>query len=121
MAKQIFVQLVDDLDDKEIPDGTGENITFSVNGNEYEIDLSDKNAKEFHRKLDYYIGYSTKVGGRKARKSTKAGATTSLSGAPKRDAAQTRAIREWALTNGYEISARGRIPAAVEEAFDAAH
>ncbi|MDV8022207.1 Lsr2 family protein [Rhodococcus sp. IEGM 1330] len=121
MAKQIFVQLVDDLDDKEIPDGTGENITFSVNGNEYEIDLSDKNAKEFYRKLDYYIGHSTKVGGRKARKSTKAGATTSSTGAPKRDAAQTRAIREWAQANGYEISTRGRIPASVEEAFDAAH
>jgi hypothetical protein len=83
MAKQIFFQLVDDLDDKEIPDGTGENITFSVNGNEYEIDLSDKNAKEFHRKLDYYIGYSTKVGGRKARKSTKAEATARSTGAPK--------------------------------------
>jgi hypothetical protein len=121
MAKQLLVQFVDDLDDKEIPEGTGENIKFSVNGAEYEIDLNDKNAKEFHRKLDYYIGHSTKVAGRKARKSSNAGATTSSTGAPKRDAAQTRAIREWAQSNGYEISARGRIPAAVEEAFDAAH
>lgn len=121
MARQVRVLLVDDIDDKEIPEGTGENITFTVNGAEYEIDLNDKNAKEFHRKLDYYIGHSTKVGGRKARKSTKAGVTTSPTGALKRDAAQTRAIREWAQANGYEISARGRIPAVVEDAFDAAH
>ena len=28
-----------------------------------------------------------------------------------------RAIREWALTNGYEISARGRIPTDIEHAY----
>jgi hypothetical protein len=119
MAKQLLVQFVDDLDDKEIPEGTGENIKFSVNGAEYEIDLNDKNAKEFHRKLDYYIGYSTKIGGRQGRKTSAGGGSATT--APKRDAAQTRAIREWAIAQGYELSARGRIPAAVEQAFDAAH
>lgn len=118
MAKQIYVQLVDDLDEKVIADGTGEHITFAVNGVEYEIDLNDKNAKEFHRKLDYYIEHGTRIGGRKTRKSA-----TSDSAAPsqKRDAAQTRAIRGWATTNGYEISTRGRIPTEIEEAFNAAH
>ncbi|WP_373418928.1 Lsr2 family DNA-binding protein [Rhodococcus opacus] len=29
--------------------------------------------------------------------------------------------REWALANGYEIPARGRISSNVEESFDAAH
>lgn len=118
MAKQVYVQLVDDLDDKVIPDGTGEHITFTVNGVEYEIDLNDKNAKEFHRKLDYYIEHGTRIGGRKTRRST-----TSNNAAPsqKRDAAQTKAIREWAQSNGYEVSSRGRIPAEVEGAFNAAH
>jgi hypothetical protein len=119
MARQIYTQLIDDLDDKEIPDGSGESITFSVNGIDYEIDLNDKNAKEFHRKLDYYIGYSTKIGGRQGRKTSAGG--KSVTTAPKRDATQTRAIREWAVGQGYEVSARGRIPAAIEEAFDAAH
>ena len=119
MARQIYTQLIDDLDDKEIPEGTGENIKFSVNGAEYEIDLSDKNAKEFHRKLDYYIGYSTKIGGRRGRKAPASGDVAAKS--TKRDAAQTRAIREWAVAQGYEVSARGRISAAIEQAFDAAH
>ncbi|WP_338887399.1 Lsr2 family protein [Rhodococcus sovatensis] len=119
MATRTLIQLTDDIDDKEIPDGTGENITFSVNGAEYEIDLNDKNAKEFHRKLDYYIGYGTRTGGRKVRKASKGAGANAV--APKRDAAQTRVIREWAQANGYDVSPRGRLPLSVEEAFDAAH
>jgi hypothetical protein len=34
---------------------------------------------------------------------------------------QTRAIRDWARQNGYELSDRGRIPSTVIEAFEAAH
>jgi hypothetical protein len=34
---------------------------------------------------------------------------------------QTKAIRDWARQNGYELSDRGRIPATVIEAFEAAH
>ncbi|OZD67272.1 hypothetical protein CH263_11605 [Rhodococcus sp. 06-1059B-a] len=115
MAKKVFVQLVDDIDDKPIESG-GEHITFSVNGVGYEIDLSDKNAKEFHRKLDYYIEHSLRVGGKRAKKS---GGSVSVNS--KRDANQTKAIREWAKSNGYAISTRGRIPTDVEHAFDAAH
>lgn len=114
MAKKVYVQLVDDIDDKPIDTG-GEHITYSVNGVDYEIDLSDKNAKEFHRKLDYYIEHSQKVGGKRGKKPT-----AGSSGA-KRDANQTKAIREWAKSNGHNVSARGRIPADVEQAFDAAH
>jgi hypothetical protein len=114
MARKVYVQLVDDIDEKPIESG-GEHITYSVNGVSYEIDLSDKNAKEFHRKLDYYIEHSTKVGGKRQKKSS-----SPATGA-KRDANQTKAIREWAKANGHNISARGRIPAEVEQAFDAAH
>ncbi|RRQ26398.1 Lsr2 family protein [Rhodococcus sp. Eu-32] len=115
MAKKVYVQLVDDIDDKPIESG-GEHIVFSVNGVDYEIDLSDKNAKEFHRKLNYYIDHSARVGGKRTKKSV---GTATAGG--KRDANQTKAIREWAKANGYAISARGRIPADVENAFDAAH
>ncbi|NIL75361.1 Lsr2 family protein [Rhodococcus sp. B10] len=115
MAKKVYVQLVDDIDDKPIESG-GEHIAFSVNGVDYEIDLSDKNAKEFHRKLNYYIDHSARVGGKRTKKSV---GTATAGG--KRAANQTKAIREWAKANGYAISARGRIPADVENAFDAAH
>ena len=34
---------------------------------------------------------------------------------------QTRAVRDWARQNGFELSDRGRIPATVIEAFEVAH
>lgn len=121
VAKQVTVQLIDDLDGSVIDDESGETIEFSINGVEYSIDLKVKNANEFHKKLDYYIEHATRVGGRK-RKPSPAGATTTTAGTPAtRDPEQTRAIRQWASDEGYEISNRGRIPAAIEEAFNAAH
>lgn len=126
MAKQVITELVDDLDGTPIDEGAGESIEFSVGGVEYVIDLKTKNANEFHRKLDYYIDHATRVGGRK-RKSSPAGAVSPTKSAPsaststKRDPAQTRAIRQWAADEGYEINDRGRIPAGIEEAYNAVH
>ena len=121
VAKRVTTQLVDDIDGSVIDDDSGETIEFAVGGVEYVIDLKAKNATEFHRKLDYYIENSTRVGGRK-RKPSPAGATTATAETTaRRDPAQIRAIRQWAADEGYEISDRGRIPAAIEEAFNAAH
>lgn len=112
MAKKVVVQFVDDIDDKPITSG-GEHITFAVDGVEYEIDLNDKNAREFHRKIGYYIEYATKVNSRRGRKPSGRRTTT--------DSGNTKAVREWAVENGYEVSARGRIPANIEQAYNAAH
>lgn len=123
MAKQVSIQLVDDIDGSVIDENAGETIEFSVSGVEYVIDLRTKNANEFHRKLNYYIDHGTRVGGRKRKPSPAATPTPAAStGSPaKRDAAQTRAIRKWAIDKGYQVSQRGRIPADVEEAYNAAH
>lgn len=116
MAKKIIVELVDDIDGSVIPTGKGEHIEFAVDGVAYEIDLSVKNAKDFRKQLDHYIEHAKKVG-RQARRT--APARTSIPA--KRDPAQTRAIREWANNNGYNLGGRGRIPAEVEDAFTAAN
>ncbi|WP_443722053.1 Lsr2 family DNA-binding protein [Rhodococcus ruber] len=34
-----------------------------------------------------------------------------------RDPSQTKAIREWAIANGYDVTARGRRSAEAQEAF----
>jgi hypothetical protein len=122
VAKQVTIQLVDDIDGSVIDDDSGETIEFVVNGVEYSIDLKAKNANEFHKRLDYYIEHATRVGGRKRKPSPTATSTPATAGTPaKRDPEQTRAIRQWAFDQGYEISERGRIPATVEEAYNAAH
>ena len=38
-----------------------------------------------------------------------------------RTSSDTQKVREWARANGYEVSDRGRIPASVREAYDAAN
>ncbi|WP_275792879.1 histone-like nucleoid-structuring protein Lsr2 [Prescottella equi] len=110
MAQKVVVQLIDDLEGEPIDSG-GETISFAVNGVEYSIDLNEKNATEFHRKMDYYIKYATRVGGRKAARPAKR--TT--------NGANTQQIREWANANGYTVSARGRIAADILESYTAAH
>ncbi|NED60954.1 Lsr2 family protein, partial [Streptomyces sp. SID10244] len=34
---------------------------------------------------------------------------------------EKRTVREWAIDNGYEVSDRGRVPARIVEAYEAAH
>ncbi len=123
MAKKVFTQLVDDIDGSVIDDESGETIEFSVNGVDYLVDLKAKNANEFHRKIGYYIEHATRIGGRKRKTSTTPAVppTATTGSGASRDPAQTRAVRQWAADNGYDISDRGRIPAAIEEAFTAAH
>ena len=114
MAKKTIVQLVDDIDGTPIAEGKGEHIEFAIDGVGYEIDLGTKNAKAFRQSFATYVEHATRTGGRRRTR-----ATPKATGA-KRDAHQTRAIREWAVANGYEISTRGRIPAQVEQAYNAA-
>lgn len=112
MAQKVIVELIDDLDGEPIDFG-GETISFAVNGVEYTIDLNDKNATEFHRKMDYYIRHATKVGGRQK--------SRAVAAAPSTDGASTQEMREWAARNGFAVSTRGRISREIAEAFAAAH
>ena len=122
MARRIVHQLVDDLDGTVLEPGAGETVRFSLDGTAYEIDLADENAAAFRDELAPYVAAARSV-------STRAGASglgsTGLGGAARR---QKRAgqrdytpVREWAAQNGYTLSDRGRIPATVLEAYDAAH
>ena len=111
MAKITTVQLVDDLDGKVLEDGV--TLRWGLDGKEYEIDTSRKNADAFRKLLAKYKEASRSSGR----------APTRGSAVPKseRSKEQTQAIRDWANSNGYEVSNRGRIPIRVVEAFDAAH
>ena len=121
MARQIVVEHVDDIDGTSIDDGKGETIAFSVDGIDYEIDLSAKNATQFHKKLDYYIEHATRVGGRKNRTAGTLHSGGSPTKPARRDRDHVRAVREWAREQGYEVGDRGRVPTDIVEAYDAAH
>lgn len=112
MARRTIVEVFDDIDGTPLEDG-GETISFTVDGVEYTIDLNKKNARDFRKKLDYYIEHSTRVGGRKTR-ATKARASDP-------NAPSSKEIREWAIESGYEVPARGRLPQSLVDEYVAAH
>lgn len=116
MAQKVLVQLVDDLD------GTTSDsistVTFGLDGVSYEIDLTEDNANALRDHLADFIASARRNGGRAKRGTASSIAPGSGSG---RTREQTQAIREWAKSNGHEVSDRGRISASVIDAFEAAH
>ncbi|MDB2210893.1 histone-like nucleoid-structuring protein Lsr2 [Mycobacteroides abscessus] len=114
MAKKVTVTLVDDVDGEAAAD---ESVEFGLDGVTYEIDLSSKNAEKLRMQLSTWVKHSRKVSGRRNGR----GGLGSGRKLPSIDRAQSAAIREWASKNGHPISSRGRIPAEVIDAFNAAN
>ncbi|MBW8766819.1 MAG: Lsr2 family protein [Geodermatophilales bacterium] len=115
MARKVQVILSDDLDENLTADET---VSFSLDGTSYEIDLADKNAKEMRDALARYVSAARKVG-RGGTRASGGGRSRATGG--RMDREQAGAIRDWARKNGHAVSDRGRIPASVVEAYEAAH
>ncbi|MGN0102012.1 MAG: Lsr2 family protein [Dietzia sp.] len=113
MAQQFQVQYIDDLDGTDL--GTEANsISFAFDGKEYTIDLSDENAAKFREVMAPYVENGHRVTTGKAKPARRTASKSAASG-------ETKAIREWARKNGYEVSDRGRIPADIMDAYAAAN
>jgi Lsr2 len=104
MATKVLTTLQDDIDGSDAT----QTIRFALDGIEYEIDVSDRNANRLRNSLGDFIAHGRKVGGRRARKSTSSGKV------------DTKAIRKWAKANRIDVNSRGRIPAEVVERYKAA-
>jgi hypothetical protein len=118
VAQKVLVQLVDDLDGST--PGDIETVSFALDGVNYEIDLGPKNASRLREALGEFVGTARRVGGRIKRGTASRTVVPDGSG-PSGSREQTKAIRQWARSQGYELSERGRIPAEIVAAFDAAH
>ncbi len=111
MAKQVITLLTDDLDGGE----ADRTVEFGLDGVNYTIDLSEKNAGKLRKALNPYLNVATRVGrgGGEARAARRGAAPGT--GRASRD--ENQKIREWAAKNGYEVSERGRIPSSIVEAY----
>ena len=112
MKKQI-TQLVDDLDGTVLENGAGSTVRFSLEGRQYEIDLSDANAQKLRSALAPFISAGRSVAG-----STRSTATRRSS---RSNTGELAAIRAWAQGHGYTVGDRGRISAEVREAYERAN
>lgn len=107
MAQKITVALEDDLDGGP----ANETMRFGLDGSEYEIDLSTKNADRFRKALTPFTGHARRISSRgQATRGARIGSTRQRSAD----------IRAWAKEQGISVSERGRIPATVVEQYEAA-
>ena len=106
MATKVSVALEDDLDGGP----AAETMRFGIGGSEYEIDLSEKNARAFRKQLAPFIEHARRAGRGQRRRSGRTSSGRERSGD----------IRAWAKDQGIAISERGRIPASVVEQYEAA-
>ncbi len=117
MARKVQVILSDDLDENVAADET---VSFSLDGTNYEIDLSEKNAEELRNAFSRYVQAARKVG-RGSGRASGGGRSRATGGGGRMDREQAGAIRDWARKNGHNVSDRVRIPASVVDAYEAAH
>ena len=112
MATVTRTYLVDYLDGSEADVSS---VSLSLDKTNYEIDLTAANQDRLRDKLARFVQAATPVRPQRGRT-----ARTAAKPAPA-GREQTLAVREWARSNGYTVSDRGRIPAVIQNAFDDAH
>lgn len=125
MAQRTIVQLTDDLDGKPIPDGKGETIRFGLDRTDYEIDLTNKNAKALRDAIDKYVAVARRTGGGSRSGSGRAaGSGRSRNGQSRGETSRDydpKTVRAWAESQGIQVSQRGRVPADLIAKFQEAN
>jgi Lsr2 len=110
VAQRVHIVLEDDLDGTEAE----ETVTFGLDGVTYEIDLSASNAATLRDSLAQYVAAARRTSGR-------GGSRRSSSRSKAASGPSPAEVRDWARSQGYDVSERGRVPSEVRTAYDNAH
>lgn len=110
MAKNVIHRITDDLDGS--PDAV--EVEFSLDGQHWTIDLAPRNEANLRSLLQPYIEAARPVTTANGRRASRRGGTPRAA-----NRERNRAVREWALANGVELPARGRIAQAYLDAYEA--
>lgn len=117
MAQKVIVVKTCDLDHEgEDVEGV-ETITFGFDGRSYEMDLCAEHSDEVQDEIQGWIAVSRAAAGQQRQRRTFTGSGTGGRTTPKEELA---AMRDWARSNGFTVSDRGRVSAEIREAFVAA-
>lgn len=109
MARRVMIDIESDLSGKS----PAEQVDFSWNGHQYEIDLTEEEKLAFQDAIKEYLDNArVKVG--RGRGSKSKPARTELGASP-------ATVRAWARAQQIDVPARGRIPNEVYERFEAAN
>jgi hypothetical protein len=105
MATRTVTEILDDITGQ----AADETVSFGIDGVEYEIDVSKKNAAALRKTLGPFQEAARRVGGRRTPALRKVASGV-----------DNKAVRAWAASHGIELSERGRIPGHVIEQYIAA-
>lgn len=100
--EEVNVMLVDDLDGGRAT----ETVTFALEGSNYEIDLSKRNADQLRRALRPYLESGRKV---KRGPGGRAGTRARRSAAGHSEDYDRAEVRAWARSHRIKVAPRGRI------------
>ena len=112
MALKEITQYFDDIDQTPLTENEVNVVRFGLGGNSYVMDLSEENARRFREMLEPYVQVA-----RRERMTT----TTRRRGTTTPRNSRAAQIRQWAQEQGKEVADRGKIPAEIVEAYNAAH
>lgn len=119
MAQRTQVILTCDVHDGDAD--AAETVTFTVEGQSYECELCEAHLAEFREAMEIWSSNSRPAsrgrGAQLAARSVRSGRRKASSG----DGPTTAEVREWARAQGMEVSSRGRVPAELHAAYEAAH
>lgn len=115
--EEVVVTWTDDLDGTVLTADELVEVHFAHNGDEWTLDLSEKNAKKLSDFLEPYMAAGRPVGraASPAKRKKASLGNRDLSG---RD---LTAVRKWASENGHTVSDRGRVPQNILNAYDEAN
>lgn len=108
MAQKVKIIVTDDLDGQ----GDAENHQLGLDGEFYSIDLNEDNFTKLNQALEPFISQGRKLRASEIRK-TRSGRKAAKN-------SRNAAVRTWAQNNGHDIGDRGRIPADIHAAYEAA-
>ncbi len=122
MAQRTQVLLTCDVHDGDAE--AVETVVFTVEGQAYECELCEAHLAEFRDAMEIWSSHSRPagrsrggpVGGRSSRAARGSRSRPARSG----DGPTTAEVREWARSQGIPVSSRGRVPAELHAAYEAA-
>lgn len=125
MAREQITIYRDDLTGEPIEEGDVVTLRFTWSGTAYQLDLTSANATKMDAAMQEYVKHATPVHEAVAERygAPAAPRTRRPRGSVPLDTnkLRTQEMRLWLQENGFKIGQKGRIPAEMVAAYEAAH
>ncbi|MDO4909041.1 MAG: Lsr2 family protein [Corynebacterium sp.] len=122
MGRREIIQFYDDMDSTPLSHDELTIIRFSVNGNDYVLEVSPSNAEKFHEAIKPFVAVARREAFMRPRRRL-AGATGSLraQAGSRENPVPARVVRQWAIDQGIPVAPRGKVNQNIFDQYYKAH